>query len=163
MLSIWITEFLSMWHSTENVQLQGKYWNYTKFIVTTKSLSAGDGVNAAANVEGVVCVDGGEVDGHDLLTGDAGEHIHQTVAAMEHGNLLVGNQTNQVLVPVILESQPGQGTTVYLALPYTHSYSEEPLQSPVQRPTPFGGFSPALVELSDVLPSTIYDFEDLDG
>lgn len=37
MLSIWITEFLSMWHSTENVQLQGKYWNYTKFIVTTKA------------------------------------------------------------------------------------------------------------------------------
>lgn len=34
-----LTEFLSMWHSTENVQLQGKYWNYTKFIVTTKSLS----------------------------------------------------------------------------------------------------------------------------
>lgn len=64
---------------------------------------------------------------------------------------------------VILESQPGQGTTVYLALPYTHSYSEEPLHSPVQRPTPFGGFSPALVELADVLPSRIYDFEDLDG
>lgn len=64
---------------------------------------------------------------------------------------------------VILESQPGQGTTVYLALPYTHSYSEEPLHSPVQRPTPFGGFSPALVELADVLPSKIYDFEDLDG
>lgn len=64
---------------------------------------------------------------------------------------------------LILESQPHQGTTVYLALPYTHSYSEEPLHSPIQRPTPFGGFSPALVELSDVLPSDIYDFEDLDG
>ena len=38
-MSIWTTEFLSMWHSMENVQLQGKYWNYTKFIVTTKSLS----------------------------------------------------------------------------------------------------------------------------
>lgn len=64
---------------------------------------------------------------------------------------------------VILESQPGQGTTVYLALPYTHSYSEEPLHSPMQHPMPFGGFSPALVELADVLPSRIYDFEDLDG
>ena len=64
---------------------------------------------------------------------------------------------------VILESQPGQGTTVYLALPYTHSHSEEPLHSPVQRPAPFGGFSPALVELSDVLPSEVYDFQDLDG
>ena len=59
--------------------------------------------------------------------------------------------------------QPGQGTTVYLALPYTHSYSEEPLHSPMQHPMPFGGFSPALVELADVLPSRIYDFEDLDG
>lgn len=64
---------------------------------------------------------------------------------------------------VILESQPGHGTTVYLALPCTHSYSEEPLHSPVHHPTPFSGFSPALVELSDVLPSRIYDFEDLDG
>ena len=64
---------------------------------------------------------------------------------------------------VILESQPGYGTTVYLALPCTHSYSEEPLHSPVHHPTPFSGFSPALVELADVLPSRIYDFEDLDG
>ena len=64
---------------------------------------------------------------------------------------------------VILESQPGHGTTVYLALPCTHSYSEEPLHSPVHHPTPFSGFSPALVELADVLPSRIYDFEDLDG
>lgn len=64
---------------------------------------------------------------------------------------------------LMLESQPGQGTTVYLALPCTHSYSEEPLHSPIHRPTPFGGFSPALVELADVLPSEVYDFEDLDG
>ena len=64
---------------------------------------------------------------------------------------------------VILESQPGQGTTVYLALPDSHGPSEEPLHSPVQHPTPFGGFSPALVELSDVLPSEVYDFQDLDG
>lgn len=64
---------------------------------------------------------------------------------------------------LVLESQPGHGTTVYLALPYTHSYSEEPLHSPVQRPSSFGGFSPVLVELSDVLPSAVYDFQDLDG
>ena len=38
-MSIWITEFLSMWHNTENVQLQDKYWRCMKFIVTTKSLS----------------------------------------------------------------------------------------------------------------------------
>lgn len=50
-----------------------------------------------------------------------------------------------------------------MALPCTHSYSEEPLRSPVHYPTPFSGFSPALVELADVLPSRIYDFEDLDG
>ncbi len=64
---------------------------------------------------------------------------------------------------LILESQRGQGTTVYLALPCTRSYSEEPLHSPIQRPTPFGGFSPALVELADVLPSKVYNFQDLDG
>ena len=64
---------------------------------------------------------------------------------------------------LILESQAGQGTTVYLALPYSGSAAEQPLHTSVQRPAALGGFSPALVELADALPSSVYDFRDLDG
>ena len=64
---------------------------------------------------------------------------------------------------LILESQAGQGTTVYLALPYSARAAEQPLHTSVQRPTALGGFSPALVELADALPSSVYDFRDLDG
>lgn len=64
---------------------------------------------------------------------------------------------------LILESQAGQGTTVYLALPYSGRAAEQPLHTSVQRPAALGGFSPALVELADALPSSVYDFRDLDG
>ena len=64
---------------------------------------------------------------------------------------------------LVVESQVGAGTTVYLSLRYTTHASVHSIRSGIHRPTPYGGFSPALVELSDALPGKIYDHWSLNG
>lgn len=64
---------------------------------------------------------------------------------------------------LIVESQEGSGTSVYLALQYSTRATMQPIRSGIQRPTPYGGFSPALVELADALPGKVYDHRDLNG
>ena len=64
---------------------------------------------------------------------------------------------------LIVESRQSSGTGVYLALPYTAQATTQPIRSGVHRPTPYEGFSPALVELSDALPGKVYDHRDVNG
>ena len=58
---------------------------------------------------------------------------------------------------VLLQSQPGEGTDVLLSLPVGTPEDPSLLKSPSVRVDQSGGFSPALVELSDVLPPELFD------
>lgn len=60
---------------------------------------------------------------------------------------------------LLLTSQEGQGTTVTVALPDIAASSNILRDAPVDYA---GGFSPALVELSDALPYTVFTPENLD-
>ncbi len=63
----------------------------------------------------------------------------------------------------MIQSREEKGTTVYLYLPRMSKNPQLGLRSPVKRPIPFGGFPVTLVELSDALPSKVYDTRDIDG
>ncbi len=58
---------------------------------------------------------------------------------------------------VLLQSQPGEGTDVLLSLPVGTPEDPSLLKSPSVHVDQSGGFSPALVELSDVLPPELFD------
>lgn len=58
---------------------------------------------------------------------------------------------------VLLQSQPGKGTDVLLSLPVGTPEDPSLLKSPSVHVDQSGGFSPELVELSDVLPPELFD------
>ena len=58
---------------------------------------------------------------------------------------------------LLLQSQPGEGTDVLLSLPVGTPEDPSLLRSPSVHVDQSGGFSPALVELSDVLPPELFD------
>lgn len=63
---------------------------------------------------------------------------------------------------LLLESQEGQGTAVYLILPESQDKNVMPLATTVRRPDYSGGFNKLLLELSDALPSDAYDTRGID-
>lgn len=64
---------------------------------------------------------------------------------------------------LLLESQEGKGTTVYLYLQRAGRSRDFELRSDVKYPVPFGGISDVLIELADVLPSSVFDVKDIYG
>ena len=62
---------------------------------------------------------------------------------------------------LLMESREGQGVTATVALPVRTSKTL-PLHSPISQSDFYGGFSPLLVELSDVLPWQVFLSEDLE-
>lgn len=63
---------------------------------------------------------------------------------------------------LLLESQEGEGTKVHLALPASQEQSVMPLATKVLRPDYGGGFHKFLLELSDALPSQVFDTRGID-
>lgn len=74
--------------------------------------------------------------------------ITRTIVKGHGGNLLV-------------ESQENVGTAVHLWISTVRG-TDYPLYSDIQKPSHSGGFNPILVELSDVLPSSIFDTRGID-
>ena len=63
---------------------------------------------------------------------------------------------------LMLESREGSGTSVHLFLPMCGHQDSYPLHSDVLRPDYSGSFPPILLELSDVLPVSMFDTRSLD-
>lgn len=63
---------------------------------------------------------------------------------------------------LLLESQEGVGTKVHLILPVSQDSSVMPLATTVLRPDYGGGFNKFLLELSDALPSQVFDTRGID-